>query len=132
MSRTVIHANLQDGLRQTFLRMRERRIRHMPVLDASERLVGIISDRDLRRPDWADEGPNVGHYYLLDNSRKVEDAMTVDPIVVSPDDSVAHAVDLLARYGFGALPVVTAQLKVVGMVSSMDLLRAFQDSLSQG
>ena len=79
MSREVVTANLRDGLRQTFYRMRERGVRHMPVLDDHQKLVGIISDRDLRRPDWVDDEENVAHYYILDNDTKVEQAMTRNP-----------------------------------------------------
>ena len=75
MTADVVYANLDDGLRQTFYRMRERGIRHMPVLGDREELVGIISDRDLRRPDWVDSEENVAHYYILDNASKVGGAM---------------------------------------------------------
>ncbi len=50
MSSEVVTANLRDGLHQTFYRMLERGIRHMPVVGEGGTLVGIISERDLRRP----------------------------------------------------------------------------------
>ena len=50
MSASAVTANLHDGLRQTYIRMRERDIRHMPVVDAHERVVGIVSDRDSAGP----------------------------------------------------------------------------------
>ncbi len=128
MSTEVVTANLKDGLRQTFYRLRERGIRHMPVLDDDESIVGVISDRDLRRPDWVDEEENVAHYYLLDNEHKVEAAMTRDPWVVQPDDPIQEAVARVLKHRIGALPVVGAQRKVVGMISAVDLLRAFSDS----
>jgi acetoin utilization protein AcuB len=128
MSTEVVTANLKDGLRQTFYRMRERGIRHMPVLGDDESLVGVISDRDLRRPDWVDEEENVAHYYLLDNAHKVEDAMTRDPWVVRPDDPIQEAVGLILKHNIGALPVVGAQRRLIGMISAVDMLRAFHDS----
>ena len=128
MSTEVVTANLKDGLRQTFYRMRERGIRHMPVLGDGESLVGVISDRDLRRPDWVDDEENVAHYYLLDNAHKVEDAMTRDPWVVRPDDPIQEAVGLVLKHRIGVLPVVGAQRKLVGMISAVDMLRAFHDS----
>jgi len=129
MSTDVITANLRDGLRQTFYRMRERSIRHMPVTDG-ENLVGIISDRDLRRPGWVDDEENVAHYYLLDNEHKVEETMTRDPRVVAPDDDIQRAVGILLETKFGALPVVDETGKLVGMISAMDMLRAFHDGKS--
>ena len=130
MSREVITANAQDGLRQTFYRMRERGIRHMPVLGPQEKLVGIISDRDLRRPDWVDDEENVAHYYLLDNDQKVEGAMTASPVTVRASDTVEAAVTILVDRGFGALPVLDGDDKLTGMISTVDLLRAFRDMLT--
>lgn len=128
MSRDVITANLKDGLRQTFYRMRERGIRHMPVLGDDERLAGIISERDLRRPDWVDSEENVAHYYLLDNAHKVQDTMTGDPIVVRPGDDIQVAVAVIVERRFGALPVVDGSGRLEGMISAVDLLRAFHDA----
>ena len=128
MSTEVVTANLRDGLRQTFYRMRERGIRHMPVLGDDESMVGVISDRDLRRPDWVDDEQNVAHYYLLDNEHKVEQAMTRDPWVVHPDDPIQDAVGMLLKHRIGALPVVGEDGKLAGMISALDLLRAFHDA----
>ncbi len=128
MSTEVVTANLRDGLRQTFYRMRERGIRHMPVLGDDESMVGVISDRDLRRPDWVDDEQNVAHYYLLDNEHKVEQAMTRDPWVVHPDDPIQDAVGMLLKHRIGALPVVGQDGKLAGMISALDLLRAFHDA----
>lgn len=131
MSNDVICANHSDGLRQTFYRMRERRIRHMPVLGAGAKLVGVISDRDLRRPDWVDDEENVAHYYVLDNSHTVESAMSSPAVTVHVRDPIAAALKLLLARGFGALPVVDDDDKLVGMLSAVDLLRAFSDTLGK-
>ena len=131
--RTYMHpepvtANTRDGAHQTFRRMCERGIRHMPVLGDDGRLVGIVSDRDLRRPDTLDDDPNVVHPYLLDNHVKVEQIMTPDPVTVEVDDDVRRALDLLVTRRYGALPVID-QGRLVGIISTVDLLRAFRDHL---
>ncbi len=128
MSTQVVSANLHDGLRQTFYRMRERDIRHMPVVDEDEKVVGIISDRDLRHPDWVDNEENCAHYYLLDNSHKVEGTMSSDPATVHAEDNLQKAVTAIIAHRYGALPVVDDDQKLVGIISAVDLLRAFHDS----
>ena len=128
MSREVITANLHDGLRQTFYRMRERGIRHMPVLGESGELAGIVSDRDLRRPDWIDREENIAHFYLLDNSHKVVEVMTASPTVVRDDDDILVAVNIAIERKYGALPVVDTNGRLVGMISAVDMLRAFANS----
>jgi acetoin utilization protein AcuB len=130
MTSKVVYANLTDGLRQTFYRMREHGIRHMPVLGDREQLVGLISDRDLRRPDWVDTEENVAHYYILDNKKKVEGAMSINVMTVKAEDPVEIALDILLQRRYGALPVVDDAGALVGMLSAVDLLRAFRDSLS--
>lgn len=127
MSAEVVSANLRDGLRQTFYRMRERDIRHMPVLGDDGHLRGIISDRDLRHPDWVDNEENCAHYYLLDNAHKVEDTMSSNPAVVQVDDDIQKAVEVILEHRYGALPVVDDDHNLVGMISAVDLLRAFHD-----
>jgi acetoin utilization protein AcuB len=129
MTTSVVTANLRDGLRQTFYRMRERGVRHMPVLDGKERLVGIVSDRDLRRPGWVDAEENVAHYYLLDNATKVEDAMTPKPVTVTGDTPMADALAIFLARRFGAVPVVDDERRVIGIISAYDVLRAFADTL---
>jgi len=128
MTSDVITANPRDGLRQTFYRMRERDIRHMPVMDDDERVIGIVSDRDLRRPGWVDDEENVAHYYLLDNAHKVEDTMTKEPRVVTPDDDVQRAVEIILELRVGALPVVDGDGRLTGMISAIDLLKAFHEA----
>lgn len=128
MSATVVTANLQDGLHQTWERMRERGIRHMPVLDDHEKLVGIISDRDVRRPDTVDVGAQV-EPFVLDDTTKVSAAMTGHPTTVHADDDVGQALGQFVEHKYGALPVIDDSGSVLGMLSAYDLLRAFQDSL---
>ena len=52
MTRKLIAVQPNTSVKEAFMTMRARRVRHLPVVDG-DRLVGIISDRDLRRPRWA-------------------------------------------------------------------------------
>ena len=129
MTTTVVSANPRDGLHQTFHRMLERNVRHMPVLGDHDELVGIISERDIRRPDFVDDDPNTVHYYVLDNNVKVSDAMSSEPATVTPSDSIQTALDIFIAHKYGALPVVDEAGKLVAILSALDLLKAFRDTL---
>jgi len=122
MSVNAITANLGDGLRQTWMRMRERDIRHMPVLDDHERLAGIVSDRDLRRPDTVDVGTIDA--FRLDDHMKVREVMTSPAVTVRADTPLLEALDLVLERRFGALPVVDDDGRVLGVLSAWDLLKA--------
>lgn len=132
MTRDVVFANLRDGLYQTYSRMKERGIHHLPVLDDHEKLIGIISDRDLRRPRWLDGNPNWAEHFRLDNTLRVEEAMTSIPDVVTENDAIDKAVKLFLEHRYGAIPVVSASepQTVVGILSQIDIIRAFNDQLS--
>jgi acetoin utilization protein AcuB len=122
----VVTANLRDGLRQTWDRMHERGVRHMPVLGDNGELVGIVSDRDLRRPSDMD-GPNTTYPFALDNSIQVSAAMTSPVVTIGADDPIDEALDLFIDRKFGALPVVGEDGELVGILSAVDLLRACRD-----
>jgi len=124
MTRKVITAEPGDGVRETFFRMREASIRHLPVLDGSQ-LVGMLSDRDLRRPDWVDEAPDLSHDYQLDDNLSVSDLMSHHPVSVHTYDDLSRACELINQHGFGALPVLDKGNHLVGIISKADLVKAF-------
>ena len=127
MTPDPIYAQPGDGLHQTYRRMRDHDIRHMPVLDEAGHVIGIVSERDLLRPSYVDPGPNTSRWFSLDNSVKIARAMTPDPITLSEDDSVDRALDLFLQYRFGALPVLSPGGSLSGILSTLDLLRLFQE-----
>lgn len=131
MTPKVVAAHPEDGIRSTFFLMREKRIRHVPVLDDDKRLVGILSDRDLRRPEWVDEDLDVAHVYNLEDSLVVKDLMTTDVKVVYTYDSIKKANRYFIEHRFGALPVLNKEEELVGMLSALDMLRAFEDFMAE-
>ena len=131
MTPKVISAHPEDGIRKTFFLMREHSIRHIPVLDENRRLIGIISDRDLRRPEWVEESLDVSHVYNLDDNLAVKDLMTTDVKVVYTYDSIKKANRFFIDHRFGALPVLNKEEELVGMLSAVDVLRAFEDYMVQ-
>jgi len=123
MSSKVETAAPGDGVRETYFRMRDNGLRHLPVLDG-ETLVGIISDRDLRRPDWVDEAPDLSYPYDLDDSLTVGDLMTRHPECVHVYDRLSKAAQLIAEQGYGALPVLDRGGHLIGILTKADLARA--------
>ena len=103
----------EDTLAAIQAKMHEGRFRSMPVIEGGK-LVGIITDRDIRQ--------HIGH---LDHTT-VATAMTKDVLTVKPDTSIWDAARLLLDHKIGGLPVIEDG-KLVGMVTSSDLLRAFVD-----
>jgi len=128
MTRKVLTASPEDGVRETYFRMRDAGVRHLPVLDGAQ-LVGMLSDRDLRRPDWVDEAPDLSYEYRLDDNLSVGDLMSRHPIVVHTYDGLEKACQLIAQHGYGALPVLDKGNHLVGIISKADLVQAFSKFL---
>lgn len=89
----------------------EHRIRHLPVV-AGGRLVGMVSDRDVRSAPVQSSGVIAGRI------------MTADPVTVTSETRVEHAARLMLDGHFGSLPVADGNA-LVGIVTYTDLLRAF-------
>jgi len=131
MSTRVISIPPTMGIREAFFKMKEHSIRHLPIVDENNILVGIISDRELRRPNWVDEAQDIAHVYYLDNSMLVNDVMITNVHVVHTYDTLNKAVSILLDNHIGAAPVLDKTENLVGILSAIDLLRALKDSIDQ-
>jgi len=128
MTRKLITTSPDMSVKDAFLIMRTHRVRHLPVVDG-DKLVGIISDRDLRRPKWADTVDDWTSYYQIDDDIAVRDVMTASPEVVRTYDKILRAVSIFREQRYGALPVLDKAGDLVGILSAQDLLLALEEFL---
>jgi acetoin utilization protein AcuB len=110
---------------------RERGIRHLPVLDG-DRLVGIVSDRDLKRAMASSANTLEAHElrYLLDRVT-VGEIMTRAVITIAPSFPVEEAARLMVKEKISALPVTDAG-RLIGIVTETDVMRLFVRALGAG
>jgi acetoin utilization protein AcuB len=104
--------------------MQEKRIRHLPVVDAGRHILGMVTDRDIRF-NLASPAATLSVWelnYLL-AKLTVGDVMTRTVIVVEPDRDAREAARLLIAEQIRALPVVENGL-LVGIGTETDFLRA--------
>ena len=128
MTQKLITATPDMTVKQAFLLMRTHRVRHIPVVEG-EKLVGIISDRDLRRPRWAETLDDWTTYYSVDDTHTVADVMTRTPETVKASDDIRKAVKIFREQRYGALPVLNRDQELVGILSAQDLLVALEELL---
>jgi CBS domain-containing protein len=97
-------------------------VRHLPVVDDDERLVGILSERDLRERlgGTAQEWPRAARQAL---EERLGDVMTPDPLSLRSGALVAQALEIFTDERVGAIPVVDEDWRLLGILSYIDLLR---------
>ncbi len=109
--------------------MKDKKVRRLPVLDAKDKLVGIVSDKDLL---YASPSPStslsVWEINSLLGKLKVEKVMSKNVVTVSGDTPIEEAARIMADRKIGGLPVVEGG-KLVGIITETDLFRAFVDLL---
>jgi acetoin utilization protein AcuB len=129
MSRRVSTVHPEARLGEAARLMRQRKIRHVPVVDRDGRLLGMVTARDLRQAIFApavhDEREDLRS--LLE-ALSVADVMTRGVLSVRPGTSIRDAARVMHERKVGALPVV-AHERLVGILTETDVLRAFQELL---
>lgn len=123
MTRDVI-AVQQDAPLSTVRRiLGTRPIHHVPVLNG-EVLVGILSSADIARlalDAYVVDDDTVSSH--LDAAFSILDVMTPEPLALTPSDAIRRAAEILGDGHFHSLPIVDEQGRLVGMVTSTDLIR---------
>lgn len=106
-------------------KMTDHGIRHLPVVDAQRRVIGVLSIDDVRAALPADLTlpPDAAHRSAARESA-VAEIMTYAPLTTRPDAPLEAAARLLAVRRIGCLPVVDARERLVGILSETDALQA--------
>jgi acetoin utilization protein AcuB len=117
MATDLVTVGPEATARQAYRLMRDRRFRHLPVV-AGDRLVGVLSDRDLRPVLFS---PTLGR-------ARVGELMNPEPVTVAPGTRIEEAASLLVVKKIGCLPVVVDG-RPVGIVTETDLLAVLVELL---
>lgn len=133
MTRDPVTVSPDDFLLDAIVHIGKRQVRHAPAVDAERRVVGMLSDRDLRlalgtsllSTSDAAAGPRLR---LL----KVGEVMSREPVVVRESAPLAEAAAAFVHRSIGALPVVDAQGRITGILSYVDVLRALLSGVLPG
>ena len=127
MTRDPVVALPDDLLLDAAARMQRQRIRHLPVVDANQRVIGMLSDQDVRTA--IGDPSRVFERDLASSpvsSLHVRDAMTRPAITTTTDRSGTDLARDFVRLSATAMPVVDSDDKLLGIVSYIDVLRTYQ------
>jgi CBS domain-containing protein len=126
MTRRPITARLNESLKEAMDKMANGNFRHLPVVDERGKLLGIISDRDIRllQPSLAFVSQEEAAVQLA--SAAVCQGTVFDPVTIHPEALLERAANQMLRSNVSALPVVDDGEYLVGIITTTDLLREFE------
>jgi CBS domain-containing protein len=123
MTREPFTLSRFSSLKDARALMNEKCIRHVPIVDEQNVLVGLVSQRDVLAHGQAD-AVKVGQEELLENESGtlLADVMTEQLVTIPPTANVRSAAQALFNYKFGCLPVVDEQQHLLGIVTDTDFV----------
>jgi CBS domain-containing protein len=120
MTKDVVTLSPDDNFAEAVELMAKRDFRHLMVADDAQKLLGVISDRDILRATG-----RVGDW----SPKQIRHVMTADPISVMPETLLSRAASTMVRKKINCLPVVDVANVVCGIVTSTDILTCYQKTL---
>lgn len=101
--------------------MLDKDIRHLPIVSGEE-LVGMISDRDMRQ--FSRDVVSMNGRAKSALAAPISNMMSGDVLTADPEDDIDTLIELMVENRVGAVPIVTGDGALVGIVSYIDILRA--------
>jgi len=134
MIRKVITIEKNEDIFEAKALMAKHHIRHLPVVEKDNRLIGIVTDRDIRRalPSSLLHEHESGKEIKSLSGFKAKDIMTKDPITITPAYTIQDALLLIQKKRMGAFPVVDEHGILKGIISIRDLMDSFINVLGIG
>ncbi|MEU4659143.1 CBS domain-containing protein [Streptomyces sp. NPDC023723] len=119
MTRDVVQARLTTPFKEVVRLLDHHRISGLPVVDADDKVLGVLSGSDLVRTQAHQDGP------APPTAVRAGDVMSSPAITVHPEQTVPDAARLMERRGIERLPVVDEADRLIGIATRRDLLRVF-------
>jgi acetoin utilization protein AcuB len=127
MKTDLVAVNPETKLSEAKSLMEKGNFRHLPVMDAEGKLVGIVTDRDMRDAHPSSLLDEESYQKTLERvmQHTIAEIMTKDPITIAPFYTLQDTLLIIGKKKVGALPVVDEEGHLKGIMSTRDLLRAF-------
>ncbi len=123
MTKVVVTASPDTRMLDAHKLMRENKIRRMPVCK-NDKVIGIVTKSDVRQAQPSEATTlNVWEINYLLAKLEVKDIMTRDVTTIKDDATIKDAATLMYQKRIGALPVVDADDKLVGIITESDIFR---------
>jgi len=123
MSKRVIPIDVNDSMEEAMRLMREKEVQMLPVMKGGK-LVGIVTDRDLKKASASDATTlDVHELVYLISKIKIKNIMTRDPITIPFNYTVEEAAEILLHNKISGAPVVDDAAKIIGTISKEEIFK---------
>lgn len=134
MNTNLVSITPETKLSEVRTLMKENNFRHLPVVDKDGKLIGIVTDRDMRDASPSSLLSEEEYQSTLDRvmQHTVSEIMTKDPLTISVYFTLQDTLMVMGSRKVGALPVVDEDGYLKGIMSTRDLLKAFVNVMGIG
>lgn len=122
MSAHPVTIRTDADYKKAFELMHDRALHHVPVVDAKDKFVGIVAERDLL----------LAAMHYLQSTIEIGEIMHRNVVTATADMPVTEAAMLMASNRIGGLPVTDGKQRVIGMITETDIFKAFVDTTRTG
>ena len=133
MSAPVVTVKPDLPFQEALKLMREKHFRRLPVVDKKDKLIGIVSERDLL---YASPSPasslSVWEINYLLSKIKVERLMSTSVVTTTAQTSIENAAHLMVTHKIGGLPVVDGDNHLVGIITETDIFTTLVEMFGGG
>ena len=123
MSKPAITVDADASMHDAIKLLKDHNIKMLPVMEKGN-LVGIVTDRDIKRASASDATSLEIHELLyLISKIKIREIMTKNPITVPQDYTVEETAEILLKHNISGVPVVDQFSDVIGTITQNDIFR---------
>lgn len=130
MTKTIIKVKPEMPIQAAYDEMKEHSIRHLPVVDYSGKLIGMLSDRDLQRAANVKRINEIEQEMTFNPHDTVEDYMNWPVQTVDENTTVEALTKMMVELKFSAVVVSGANQYIKGIITTEDLLKYLIEVLS--
>ncbi len=127
MTRNPVFVSPDTGVKTAFRLLKAKGFKQLLVMDKGK-LVGIVTDRDFRKPQFGDKIETWQEYYKISDLYKIRDIKTSNVVTINENTPSIDAVRIFEKKKFNALPVLSDAGKLVGILTVRDILSSLISS----
>lgn len=119
-----VTANQEDLLSKVEEKFRIRGIRHIPIVNEQNRVVGMFTRNDLAKclaPHKTEDGFSYDRQAMDEFTLKY--VMATEPTTLGPEDPLSRAVEIMVRNKYGCIPIVKGDNTLLGIVTQVDIMK---------